>query len=90
MCIPGLDMFRLFVERILKNKNPFKGDNNHLHHILLKNLGFFKTTVLIQLLILISILLSFYNLNLSILVSLIMYVFILIVYKKNNFSDGKN
>ena len=90
MCIPGLDMFRLFVERILKNKNPFKGDNNHLHHILLKNLGFLKTTVLIQLLILISIILSFYNLNLSILVSLIMYVFILIVYKKSNFSDGKN
>ena len=82
MCIPGLDMFRLFIERILKNKNPFKGDNNHIHHILVKNIGFLKYTVLIQLLILISILLSFYNLNLSIVISLIIYGFILIIYKK--------
>jgi UDP-GlcNAc:undecaprenyl-phosphate/decaprenyl-phosphate GlcNAc-1-phosphate transferase len=82
MCIPGLDMFRLFIERILKNKNPFKGDNNHIHHILVKNIGFLKSTVVIQLLILTSILLSFYNLNLSILISLIIYVFILTIYKK--------
>ena len=36
MCIPGLDMFRLFLFRIMKGRNPFKADNNHIHHILLK------------------------------------------------------
>ena len=36
--IPGMDMFRLFVERILKNKNPFIGDLNHLHHQLKKKI----------------------------------------------------
>jgi UDP-GlcNAc:undecaprenyl-phosphate GlcNAc-1-phosphate transferase len=35
MSIPGLDMFRLFIERIFNKKNPFKPDNNHLHHLVL-------------------------------------------------------
>ena len=35
--IPGLDMFRLFLKRILDKKNPLKGDRNHLHHLLYKN-----------------------------------------------------
>ena len=39
MIVPGFDMFRLFVHRILKKKNPFKGDLNHLHHLLKKNFG---------------------------------------------------
>ena len=40
MLIPAIDMLRLFVVRIINNKNPFKGDLNHLHHLannLLKN-----------------------------------------------------
>ena len=36
MCIPGLDMFRLFLSRITNGQNPFKPDNNHIHHILLE------------------------------------------------------
>ena len=35
MLLPGLDMFRLFVSRIFNKKNPFYGDRNHLHHLLL-------------------------------------------------------
>ena len=34
--IPGLDMFRLFIFRILNKKNPFSADNQHLHHLLIK------------------------------------------------------
>ncbi len=33
--IPGIDMFRLFVGRIMNKKNPFKADNSHLHHLLI-------------------------------------------------------
>ena len=32
--IPGIDMLRLFVKRIINKKNPFKADNLHLHHLL--------------------------------------------------------
>ena len=30
--IPGIDMFRLFLTRLLKKKDPFSGDLDHLHH----------------------------------------------------------
>lgn len=36
LMIPGIDMFRLFCKRIYNKKNPFKGDTNHLHHILIR------------------------------------------------------
>ncbi len=34
LMIPGLDMLRLFIKRILNKRNPFKADQNHLHHLL--------------------------------------------------------
>ena len=41
--IPGLDMFRLFIERIFKKKDPFSPDKNHLHHILINRFNLKKT-----------------------------------------------
>ena len=43
MIIPGLDMLRLYVQRIYNKKNPFKADLNHLHHLLLRNNSYNKT-----------------------------------------------
>ena len=34
--IPGLDMFRLFIQRIFNKQNPFESDNQHLHHLLIE------------------------------------------------------
>ena len=48
--VPGLDMFRLFLERILKKKDPFSADKNHLHHILIDKLNL-RLSLLIYLLI---------------------------------------
>ena len=39
LALPLFDMVRVFFIRIAKRKNPFKGDRNHLHHLLLE-LGF--------------------------------------------------
>ena len=46
MLIPGLDMLRLFITRILNKKNPFSGDRNHLHHLLLNRFNNKKTVFL--------------------------------------------
>jgi UDP-GlcNAc:undecaprenyl-phosphate GlcNAc-1-phosphate transferase len=47
LSIPVLDMIRLFFFRIVSGKNPFKGDNQHIHH-LMQEIGFTsKQTVLI-------------------------------------------
>lgn len=42
MMLPGIDMARLFVIRILKKMNPFEADNNHFHHLLISKLSFKK------------------------------------------------
>ncbi len=36
LMIPGLDMLRLFIFRLINKKNPFERDQNHLHHYLKK------------------------------------------------------
>jgi UDP-GlcNAc:undecaprenyl-phosphate GlcNAc-1-phosphate transferase len=35
MLLPGLDMLRVFLLRLINGKNPFKPDRTHLHHLLL-------------------------------------------------------
>ncbi len=36
LMLPGIDMARLFIQRLLNKKNPFRADSNHFHHLLLK------------------------------------------------------
>ena len=80
--VPAIDMLRLFIIRLAQKKNPFKGDLNHLHHIVNnftkdKNKTIFITLILC---ILPSIFLIF-NLNtLLILLLNLMAYFSLILY----------
>ncbi len=55
MLIPGIDMIRLFFERIKNGRNPFSFDRLHLHHLLLEKHGYVKTIFIINLFILIPI-----------------------------------
>ena len=84
MAIPGIDMLRLFIVRLINKKNPFKGDNNHLHHILNKSFGEKKAAIYIFLLIVFSIILSFFNFFLSLLSMIIIYSCLLVFTKKNS------
>jgi len=36
LMVPGIDMLRLFIFRLLKKQNPFSSDLTHLHHYLIK------------------------------------------------------
>ena len=40
--LPGIDMFRLFIERLINKQNPFKPDRNHFHHLLQKKISNIK------------------------------------------------
>jgi len=44
--VPVLDLVRLFVFRLIKGKNPFRGDVNHIHHLLIQS-GFSKMHVVV-------------------------------------------
>ena len=80
MMLPGIDMIRLSILRFLNNKSPFEGDNNHIHHLLMRKFNYRKTMIIIFLLIFSPILLfNLVKINpiLLILLFLALYIFIL-------------
>jgi len=79
MMVPGIDMFRLFMFRILNKKNPFKPDNSHIHHILLRKFTYLQTILIIFLLVNVPIILSFFDVSsLFIILSFLFSYFLLI------------
>ena len=51
LLIPGIDLIRLFFQRIKNKKNPLIGDLNHFHHLLLKKYSLFRSLVIYLLLV---------------------------------------
>jgi UDP-GlcNAc:undecaprenyl-phosphate GlcNAc-1-phosphate transferase len=86
MMVPGIDMFRLFIFRLLKNKNPFEPDNSHIHHILLERFTYLQTILIIFLLVNIPIILTIFNVS-SLLIILI-YLITYFILTKNHLKKG--
>jgi UDP-GlcNAc:undecaprenyl-phosphate GlcNAc-1-phosphate transferase len=87
MIIPGLDMFRLYVQRIYNKKNPFKADLNHLHHLLLKKFNYNNAIIYLLLILSVPIFLNFFlknsdKLYLIIFTSFFYYSLIIYLLKK--------
>ena len=81
LMIPGLDMFRLFIERILRKNHPFKPDRNHFHHLLLKRFNDRKTLLIYLLIVLIGpFLFQLKILNEAFLILFISIIFYFITY----------
>ncbi len=80
MMIPGIDMLRLFITRILQGKNAFHPDLNHIHHIFTKSYGN-NSLILIQFLIMVPALVylfvykNIFTIIIGILIYLIMIYF---------------
>ena len=77
--IPFLDMVRVMISRIIKNKNPFMGDRNHFHHYLLnffkgKKLSIIIYFIYVILPIMTSILMTDIKLEIIIVFSVIIYL----------------
>jgi UDP-GlcNAc:undecaprenyl-phosphate GlcNAc-1-phosphate transferase len=84
MLIPGMDLLRLFFQRILKKTNPLKGDKEHIHHYLMKNYSTNLSAFIIQLMIWVPFIL--FQLYGSFLLAFIIQVssYILIISKYKN------
>lgn len=81
--IPGLDMFRLFLVRIVNKKNPFTGDLNHLHHLLINRFLLKKTLFIYAFLISWPHLFTeIINLNILIPINTILYLLLILYLKK--------
>ena len=84
--IPGLDMLRLFCVRIYNKKNPFKGDLNHLHHILTNKLSINKSLLIYLILILWpNLIYSFFDIQsyYLIIINLLVYSLLIKLFKHN-------
>jgi UDP-GlcNAc:undecaprenyl-phosphate GlcNAc-1-phosphate transferase len=80
MMLPGLDMFRLFLQRIYNKKNPFSGDRNHVHHYFLKIYGYKISIFFVIILSIIPILLNFIFSSQFIIIFFTIFYIILINY----------
>tara|TARA_E500000178_G_C17023275_1_gene756651 strand:+ start:1734 stop:2732 length:999 start_codon:yes stop_codon:yes gene_type:complete len=83
MMLPGIDMLRLFLFRTIKGKNPFIGDSNHIHHLLVNKFGNIKTIIILNGIIVLSILSLFIlKINSLFIISLVLIVYLFLVFKK--------
>ena len=85
MIIPGIDLMRLFVQRIfILKKSPFSPDRFHLHHYFLDKFGYLKTLFYINFLIIMPYILAIYfeNFFIIIFLQIIFYFIILLSLKK--------
>lgn len=84
LSFPGLDMFRLFLLRILNGKNPFHADIDHIHHLITKRFSSFYAFLIIFLVILSNILVYyiFTNSLLSLSTIILSYLVLFFIFKK--------
>ena len=78
MLIPGIDLIRLFLIRILNKRNPLSPDRLHLHHLLLSKFSYKETLIIIIILILLPIILNYLKLNNLYTIALVSLLYFLI------------
>tara|TARA_B100000945_G_C19985940_1_gene414328 strand:+ start:106 stop:468 length:363 start_codon:yes stop_codon:yes gene_type:complete len=81
MMVPGVDMLRMFITRIINRKNPFRPDRHHIHHLLNFKYKYKKTILILNLLILIPIFLYLIGIN-NLLIIFFYVIFYLIFINK--------
>ena len=79
MLLPGVDMIRLTLTRIIKNRSPFKGDNNHIHHLLVNKFNYNKSIIIIFLFTFTPIILfNFFEINFLILIVIFLLLYMIL------------
>jgi UDP-GlcNAc:undecaprenyl-phosphate GlcNAc-1-phosphate transferase len=83
--IPGIDMFRLFCKRIYNKKNPFSGDLNHFHHLLIRRFNLkISLSIYSAIIALPNITKNFFEINYLYLIfaNIFIYMFLILLLKK--------
>ena len=85
--VPGLDMLRLFISRLLHGKNPFKPDYNHIHHLLLRKFGNRYALIFLQAMILLPFLLNLIGIAVTYTLPISIMVYIVTIISVNIDTD---
>ena len=85
MMIPGFELLRLAVTRIIKKKHPFKPDTNHIHHYVQKKFDFKKTFFIVQIVLTLPFIsyLLLDNIILSFIIGSSVYISVIKLFTKN-------
>jgi len=84
MMLPGIDLIRLFFKRIANKKNPLRPDRNHLHHLLIKKFTGIKSLLIMQFLIIIPLVISYYNIDRFIIILFSITIYSITIYFLEN------
>ena len=87
LILPGLDLLRLTIMRIIDGKNAFYGDRNHIHHLLIRKFSLVSSNIILLILSILPIILfNIFNLNFfkSLITFLIIYIFFIKSLKSKN------
>ena len=94
LIVPCFDLSRVVISRLYENRNPFKADKTHLHHLILSIVKSQKVTLLLIMTLALfitsaSILLSYdFNVNLVFMFDVMIWIMVMMVIyrklKKNN------
>lgn len=88
--LPGLDLLRLTISRLLKGNNPFYGDRNHIHHLLNQKFSLLNTNLILAILGTLPIIFfNFFKLNFF-LVSIIFLIIYGLLIQFLRFNDKKH
>lgn len=88
--IPCFELFRLFFERIIKDKNPLSADKNHIHHYLQKEFNNLITSLITNGLIFIPLVISQFT-NYKMMIFILQFcLYFLLIYKLKKKKSKKN
>lgn len=81
MMIPGFELLRLAIYRIIKKKHPFKADRNHIHHLILRKYSYIKTFLAIQFLLILPYISFIFSGNAIFSVIFVSVLYSLVIYR---------
>ena len=80
LLLPGIDLIRLTVVRLINGKNPFYGDRNHIHHLMIKRYSLLITNIFLIFLSILPILLyNNFHLNFYAIFSIFLIIYIFLI-----------
>ncbi len=91
MLLPGIDMIRLTFIRVKNNRSPLMGDNNHIHHLLVKKFDYNISIIIIFLFTFTPIILfNFFKINPLMLIFLFILLYLILLLMCVNKDLKKN
>lgn len=86
--LPALELLRVCFNRVINGRNPFKGDRDHLHHLLLKRFTKFQSIIIFQIIFITPFVLYYFGVNKinTLIISFITYLILVVFLKRLSLS----